>query len=47
MDNLIVRQAIKTAKELMYSKKTIEKIKNAKTEFEITRILASARKGEI
>lgn len=35
--------AIRIAKELCYSKKVIEKIKVAKSESEITRILHTAR----
>lgn len=38
------KEAIKTAEQLRYSDDVIEKIKNAKNESEITRILATARK---
>ena len=31
----------------MYSDEVVKKIKSAKSEYEITRIMASARKGEI
>lgn len=35
--------AVRIAKQLCYSESVIEKIKNAKTESEITRILRNAR----
>lgn len=46
MDNVVSqykRQAIKAAKNLLYGDKVIEKIKNAKTEGEIDRIMKAAR----
>lgn len=39
--------AIRIAKQLCYSETTIEKIKNATTESEITRILHTAREEEL
>lgn len=44
MDKITIKQAVKTAEELRYSDTVIEKIKKAKSEYEISRILASARK---
>lgn len=37
------RQAIKAAKDLLYGNKVIKKIKKAKTEGEIDRIMRAAR----
>jgi hypothetical protein len=45
--NLIKKHALKIAKDLCYSEKVKEKIRNAKSENEIDRIFTSARKGEI
>lgn len=39
--------AIRIAKQLCYSENVIEKIKNATTESEITRILHTAREEEL
>lgn len=39
--------AIRIAKQLFYSETTINKIKNATTESEITRILRTAREEEL
>ena len=39
--------AIRIAKQLCYSETTINKIKNATTESEITRILHTAREEEL
>lgn len=39
--------AIRIAKQLCYSESTIEKIKNATSESEITRILHTAREEEL
>ena len=39
--------AIRIAKQLCYSETTIEKIKNATTENEVTRILHTAREEEL
>ena len=39
--------AIRIATQLCYSETTIEKIKNATTESEITRILRTAREEEL
>lgn len=39
--------AIRIAKQLCYSENTIEKIRNATTESEITRILRTAREEEL
>lgn len=44
MDKITIKQAVKTAEELKYSDTVIDKIKKAKSEYEISRILASARK---
>ena len=44
MDKITIKQAVKTAEELRYPDTVIEKIKRAKSEHEISRILASARK---
>lgn len=41
------QNAIRIATELRYSKKTINKLKNAKTEPELSRILCDARQGKI
>ena len=41
-----IKIAVKTAKELLYSEETIEKIRHAKTDRDITKILAEARKGK-
>ena len=41
------KEAIKTAKELCYNKSVIEKIENATSEHEITRILTAARNNTI
>lgn len=41
--NTSKRIAIKAAKQLHYSEDVVEKVKNAKNEVEITRILATAR----
>ena len=46
MDKLIIKQAIKTAEQLRYSDEVIDKIKKAKSENEISRILLSARKDQ-
>lgn len=39
--------AVRIAKQLCYSENTIEKIRNATTESEITRILRTAREEEL
>lgn len=39
--------AIRIAKQLCYSENVIEKIKNATTENEVTRILRTAREEEL
>lgn len=39
--------AIRVAKQLCYSENVIEKIKNATTENEVTRILRTAREEEL
>ena len=39
--------AIRIAKQLCYSETTIEKIKNATSESEITRIMRTAREEEL
>lgn len=39
------KEAIKTAEELQYSSAVIKKLKKAKNEFEIARILVDARRG--
>ena len=39
-----IKIAVKTAKELHYNEETIEKLRHAKTDRDITRILAGARK---
>lgn len=39
--------AVRIAKQLCYSENVIEKIKNATTESEITRILRTAREEEL
>ena len=44
LDKITIQQAVKTAEELRYPDTVIEKIKKAKSEHEISRILASARK---
>lgn len=44
---IIKYNAIRTAKQLCYSETTINKIKNATTESEITRILRTAREEEL
>lgn len=44
LTNTDIEMAVKTAKELCYGEKTIEKLRNAKTDREITRILCGARK---
>lgn len=44
LDKITIKQAVKTAEELKYPDTVIEKIKKAKSENEISRILASARK---
>lgn len=44
LTNLDIKIAVKTAKELYYSEETIEKLRHAKTDIDITRILAEARK---
>lgn len=38
------RGVLKTARELLYSESVINRLKNAKTESEISRIMATARK---
>lgn len=43
----IKHNAIRIAKQLCYSENTINKIKNATTESEITRILRTAREEEL
>ena len=42
-----IQPAIRTATQLCYSETTINKIKNATTESEITRILRTAREEEL
>lgn len=48
MDKLeqIKKSQIKTAKQLLYSEEVINKIKNAKTEYEIDRIMTQARRDK-
>lgn len=48
MDKLeqIKKAQIKTAKQLLYSEEVINKIKNAKTEYEIDRIMTQARRDK-
>lgn len=46
VDRKTKNQYIEIARDLCYGWDVIAKIDNAKTEFEITNILASARKGE-
>jgi len=41
------KETIKTARELTYNFEVIERIKNAESVNEITRIMLMARKGEI
>ena len=41
------RRAITVAKDLCYSEKVINKLRNAKSEKEITTIMCKARKGEL
>lgn len=40
-------QAIEAAKDLGYGATVIDRIKNAKTDFEISRIMTSARKNNL
>lgn len=44
---VIKYNAIRIAKQLCYSETTIEKIKNATSESEITRIMRTAREEEL
>lgn len=42
--NFYKKDAIRAAKDFGYGPEVIEKIQNAKSEFEISRIMAAARK---
>lgn len=45
--NTYKEEAIKAAEELQYSPDVVKKLKKAKNEFEIARILVDARRGVI
>lgn len=47
LNTLYKKEAIKAAEELRYGKKVIERLEEAKSEHEVTRILTDARMGVI